>query len=180
MPIALGLAMFVAGGCGNAQAHPSAPVASAPTPTRWPAETAGGACYLLDYDVVEQAIGVAFDVAASSEANGTYTCVMQAKGASFPDLTLAVTATSADPAVFKATVQPKGASPAAGLGKIGYTAAVPAGPGAGPGVDVGWLSGDGRILLLRYRFAEGTPAAEAGALTPKLVELAARVDRNSQ
>jgi hypothetical protein len=163
-------------GCVNAKTRQQG---SAPTPSRGPAAAAGGACYLLEYDTIQQVLGASFDVAAASEAGETFTCVLQAKGESFPDLTLAVTATGADAAVFTSAVQPKGAAPVPGLGKIGYTLTAPAGGGAGPGVEVGWLSGDGRILVLRYRCRATTGVADAGALAPKVIALARKVDQNS-
>jgi hypothetical protein len=166
-------------GCGTAEAHPQPAAVTAPTPTRWPAAVAGGACYLLEYEIIEQVVGTSFDVAAASDTDETFTCVVQTKGESFPDLTLAVTATDADAAVFKSTMQPKGAAPVAGLGKIGYTLTTPAGGGAGPGIEVGWLSGNGRIMVLRYRFPATTGAADAGALAPKMVALAKKVDQSN-
>jgi hypothetical protein len=180
MPVVLaGVALLTVAGCANADAHPQTTAVSVPSPTRLPAGTAGGACYLLDYDVIEQIVGTSFDVAAASEANDTFTCVLQqAKDASYPDLTLAVSATDADATTFKSTVQPKGAAPVTELGRIGYS--VTQSPAAaGPSVEVGWLSGNSRILILRYRFPATATPDEVNALTPKLVALAKKVDQTS-
>jgi hypothetical protein len=172
-------ALVTLAGCGNAEAHPRDAAVSVPSPTRWPAAAAGGACFLLEYEVIEQIVGTSFDVSASSEANHTYTCVLQTKNGSYPDLTLAVSTTDADPTVFRSTVQPKGAAPVPELGRIGYSVAMPAAAGSGPGVEVGWLSGNGRLLLLRYRCAPTATAADAGALVPKVITLARKIDQSS-
>jgi len=181
MPTVLAAVVLVTvAGCANADAHPQATAVSVPSQTRLPAGTAGGACYLLDYDVIEQIVGTSFDVAAASEANDTFTCVLQqAKEASYPDLTLAVSTTDADANTFKATVQPKGAAPVIELGKIGYSVTQPAAADAGPSVEVGWLSGNSRILILRYRFPATATPDDVNTLTPKLVALAKKVDQTS-
>jgi hypothetical protein len=174
VPLALVLVAGVA--CTRAEAQPRPTGAKEPAkPFRWPAATEGGACLLLDFEVVEQVIGASFDVAAKGQASETYSCVLQRAGAGTPDLTLAVSGTYADQAVFKATVAPKGSADVARLGLRAYSIAVPAAGGAGPGVEVGWLSGDNRLLVLRYRSAPKNPADPA-ALAPKMVELAHKVD----
>jgi hypothetical protein len=134
---------------------------------------------LLDYDLIDATIGTSFDVAASSDAGGAFTCVLQQVAADLPDMSLAVTPTLADASVFKATVVPKSAIGVSGLGKAGYTVSVPAGGGAGPGAEVGWLSGNQRLLVLRYHSAPGTAAAEMNALLPKLLTLAKKIDQAS-
>jgi hypothetical protein len=158
------LVLLAAGGCARAAAEPPRPVA--PVATQWPASVAGGACQLLDYDGIEKALGVRFDVAAASRQGDTYTCVVQHSEASRPDLMLSVTRTTADPAIFRGTMVPKGAKSLTGLGKAAYGAKV-----AGPGVEVGWLSGDSRLITLRYT---GKPIA-----VEALVALAKKVDKSS-
>lgn len=185
----LAAAMLVAGavavsGCGPASlGRGAAPAASgsadqrpAPSPTRWPASIAGGACQLLDFDVIASTLGTSFDVAASSQTGATYTCVLERTAQNLPDLALSVTATQADVNIFKSKVKPKGAATVADLGKSGYSSAVPAGSGAGPGAEVGWLSGNQRIMVLRLRTPADTAASDAAALMPKLVALAKRID----
>jgi hypothetical protein len=182
----LALAAQVSGGCANAQAHPEGTAVTIPSPTRWPAATEGGACYLLDYDVIERLVGVSFDVAAASVADDTFTCVLQQNsGNSYPDLTLSVTPVDADAAVFKATVQPRGATPVAGLGKIGYAASLPATGGTATATggtaavtEVGWLSGNDRLLVLRYRGPLAGGPDERAALAGKLTALAKEIDQN--
>jgi hypothetical protein len=147
-----------------------------PAGTRWPAGAAGGACQLLDYDVVESTVGTRFDVSAAGSEKDTYSCVLQQTTASFPDLTLAVTATSADVAAFRAAFVPKNATLVPGLGKVGYSASRPASGGGGPAVEVGWLAGNGRLLVLRYRFPRGTPGSKTSPIIPRLVDLARRID----
>jgi hypothetical protein len=144
--------------------------------TRPPAALAGGACQLLDYDVVEAELGARFSLAASATNATTFTCELQPAGASEPDLSLAVTATLADETVFRNSVVPKGGTVLTDLGKIGYQVGVPASAGVGPGLEVGWLSANQRLLVLRYHSADGTAAADVNALQPKLVELARKID----
>jgi hypothetical protein len=162
-------------GCAEAAAEPPAP--AAPVATEWPASVAGGACQLLDYATIETAIKVRFDVAAASQDGKTSTCVVQHSEASRPDLTLAVTATTADPAVFRSTVVPEKAKSVSGLGKAAYQVAVAATKTQGPAVEVGWLSGDKRLLTLRFTFPPGAAAAASTGLTPQLVDLAKRIDK---
>jgi hypothetical protein len=169
--------VLAASGCsGNANAVADKAPTSAASATRPPAAVAGGACQLLDYDVVEAELGVRFALAASATNAATFTCVLQPVGADEPDLTLAVTATLADESVFRASVVPKGATVLSTVGKIGYQIGVPTAAGVGPGLEVGWLSANQRLMLLRYHSAEGTAAADVNALQPKLVELARKID----
>jgi hypothetical protein len=174
--VPLALVLTAGAACTRAEAQPRPAAAQEPVkPFRWPAATEGGACLLLDFDVVEQVVGTSFDVAAKGQANETYSCVLQLAGAGAPDLTLAVSGTNADSAVFKSTVVPKGSTPVAQLGVQAYARAVPAAGAAGPAVEVGWLSGDNRMLVLRYRSAPRNPA-DPGALTPKMILLAQKVN----
>jgi hypothetical protein len=149
--------------------------ASAPA-SRQPAAVAGGACQLLDYDVVAAAIGANFAIAASGTNGATFTCVLQPSKGSLPDLSLAVTATEADPYVFRSSVVPKGATVIEDLGKVGYRLPVAAGAGTGPGLEIGWLSANQRLMVMRYRAAAGTAGTDLDALVPKLVDLANKID----
>jgi hypothetical protein len=76
-------------------------------------------------------------------------------------------------------VPPKGAAPVDELGKVGYTVTLAPDAGAGPAVEVGWLSGNSRILVLRYRCPAATGPDDVGALSPKLVALAKKIDQGS-
>jgi hypothetical protein len=177
----LGLAAAVLiGGCGQASAHGPDPVpALVPLSDGEPpavAATAGGACELLDFGVVAQALGARFDVAAATQQGQSYTCVLQASGASLPDLVLSVSRTAADAAVFGDTVRPDGAHSLKGLGKAAYRMTFSAKAGHGPAVEVGWLSGDGRLITLRYTLSKGVTKAAAVALEPKLITLAKQLD----
>ena len=170
-------AVLAASGCsGNANAVADKAPTTAASTIRPPAALAGGACQLLDYDVVEAELGVRFALAASATNAATFTCVLQPAGADEPDLTLAVTATVADESVFRTSVVPKGATVLSDVGKIGYQIGVPAAAGVGPGLEVGWLSANQRLMLLRYHSAEGSAAADVNALAPKLLELARKID----
>jgi hypothetical protein len=185
---ALGVLVLLLAGCGDEAGTPAAagpaPSAATPTPTglkptRWPAAQAGGACQLLDYAVVEGIIGVAFDVAAGGRQDATYTCVLQRTGVTVPDLSLAVSPTTASPTIFKNTVAPKGSAAVTGLGKAAYRAGLPAAPkqNRGAGVEIGWLSGNNRIIILRYTMPTDAPPEATAQANAKLVELAAVVDK---
>jgi hypothetical protein len=176
--VTLALALLGTAACEGTKAHPRA-TANTSKSNRLPASAAGGACYLFDFEVVEQIVGTSFDVSAAGNQDGTFTCVLQAAGAGYPDLMVAVTGTDADPGVFQGAVAPKGSTAVPGLGRQAYSSAVPAAADAGPGAEVGWLSGDGRLLTLRYRCAPAAPPAEAAAVTPKLIILAKKIDRSS-
>ena len=175
----LALVMSVAG-CTDHSAsanHAAAPTTSAPPPAT--AGDAGGACQLVDYDMIKATLGLDFGVAAAAQHDNTYTCVTQARGASFPDLVLAVTATSADETIFKSTVQPKGATAVAGLGKLGFSTTFPAAGNAGPGVEVGWLAGNGRLLDLKLRLAASATPEQVTEAVPRVVALAKKIDLSS-
>ena len=175
--LALVLVGALAAGCsGDANADSGGPTHPSGTQTRQPAALSGGACQLLDYDVIEAITGVRFAVAAAATSAATFTCVLQPDGAGLPDLSLAVTATEADMSVFRSTVIPKGATTIEDLGKVGYRTGVPASAAAGPGVEVGWLSGNQRLMVLRYHSATGTAQGDVDALAPKLVDLAKKID----
>jgi hypothetical protein len=169
--------VLIGAGCGAG--GDSAARLVTPSPTRQPAAEAGGACQLLDYDVIQAQLGVRFDIAASGNVDATYTCILQPAKSDLPDLSLAVTATQADASVFKTSVEPKGGATVSDLGKVAYSAPVAAGGGAGPGIEVGWLSGNQRLIILRYRGPDGAAAGDANALLPKMVALAKAIDLTS-
>jgi hypothetical protein len=145
--------------------------------SQWPAAAAGGACQLLDYDSVAAQIGTRFDTAGAAAEDETYTCALTLAGQDYPDLTLAVTATEADEAIFTATVTPSGSTAVKGLGRVGYRIGIAASAKSGPGVEVGWLSGNGRVMIMRYTFAARTSGSQVDELTPKLIALAKHVDQ---
>jgi hypothetical protein len=116
---------------------------------------------------------------AASAAGDTFTCALQTKSGSYPDLTLAVTAVNVDAAAFMSTVSPKRSAAVTALGKAGYSAVLSPGAGAGPGVEIGWLSGNNQLLVLRYRCAPAATSGDVDAVNPKLVELAKKIDQNS-
>ena len=140
------------------------------------ASAAGGACQLLDFDVVAQFVGVTFEVAATAQKDATATCVLQRGRAGYPDLTLAVTPTTVPASAFKATAAPPGTADVAALGQAAYQLVRPA-PGTdpagpGPAVEIGWLSKKGQRMVVRYRLAGDKPQTDAQALAPQVVELA--------
>lgn len=169
-------------GCGSSASgtSPSSPSshrsASPSVPVPKPASLAGGACLLLDYGVIKAALGIEFNVAASADKSGTFTCVVQDSQASYPDLTLAITATDLAASDFKSTVVPKGSTPVTKLGKIGYEIQAPAAFGVGPTIEVGWLSGNDRLIIMRYTFDAEASQADATAMVDKMIALAKTVD----
>jgi hypothetical protein len=184
--LVVGVALLLsATGCGASAAGAPAPGHTATghtatvTASPVPAEAAGGACYLLDFDLVAAQLGVRFEVSAASNVGDTYTCVLRQVPAPRPDLALSVSPTLADPKVFADTVVPKSATVLPDLGKTGYSRTLPATGDSGPAAEVGWLSGNQRLMILRYRSAAGTADAQLAALLPRLVTLARKVDQAS-
>jgi hypothetical protein len=151
--------------------HLPTPAVSASAPP--PAAMAGGACLLLTYKIINAALGTHFDVAAAADTSGTYSCVVQAATA-YPNLTLSITATDLTPTDFTADIKPTGSVAVAQLGKIGYSAQIAATSTTGPATEVGWLSGNDRLIIMRYTAAPG--ASAAGSITDGMVSLARTVD----
>lgn len=163
-------------GCA-AEAAPAAPARAVPLrSTSFPAATAGGACRLLDYAVIEKALGARFDVAASSRDGETRACAVQAEKDPLPDLVLAISPTKVDAAIFRSEVVPDGGKAVKGLGSAAYQLTVAKVRGAGPAAEVGWLSKDGRLITVRFTFAAGKKTPSATAIMPKLVGLAKQID----
>jgi hypothetical protein len=185
--LTLAAVLPAAGACSGeaANADRAAPKPSAPGPSIAPAAAAGGACQLLDFAAIKSALGLDFTVAAAAQHETTYTCVAQRHGASLPDLVLSVTPTASDASIYTSTIQPKGAKAVAGLGKVGFSltlaAAGSAGSGGavGPGVQVGWLAGNGRIIDLKVHLATTATPDEALAAVPHVIGLAKTIDLSS-
>lgn len=180
--IGAGLPLVLAGvtlaGCDEERPAPRGPI---PTPriVDLPASAAGGACQLLDYPTIEETTGTLFDVAAASTHRDSHSCVLRTETAEQPELAFSVTATKADVEAFKAEMTPDGGKAVSGLGKAAYRLTLAPGKGYGAGVEVGWLSGDGRVLNLRYVFAAGEDRAAADAFAGKVVALAKKLDTSS-
>ncbi|MEV4514119.1 hypothetical protein AB0K00_34805 [Dactylosporangium sp. NPDC049525] len=170
-------ALLLLTGCDDAGAHPQA------APSTAPAAAAGGACQLLDFAVVNAKLGLDLAVAASATQDNTFTCVLQPRAATAPDLVLSVSATTIGADIYTSAVQPKGAAPVEGLGAAAYQQPTPAtdgtGHGTGPGAEVGWLAGNKRIIQLSVHLASGTPEDKSAELLPKLVALAKLIDLSS-
>ncbi|MFG2036945.1 hypothetical protein [Dactylosporangium sp. NPDC048998] len=169
----IALSVALVAGCDDAGASPGAKASTAP------AAAAGGACQLLDFGMVNAKLGLDLSVAAGASQDNTFSCVLQASGASYPDLVLSVSSTTIGADVFSSMIQPKDATPVPGLGVVGYQMPTPAADKAGPGVEVGWLAGNKRIIELSLRFAPGTPDEKAEEAVPKVVELAKLIDLSS-
>lgn len=166
---------LLAGGCGgDAAADPGLE----PIEPDWPAALPGGACTLLNYGTVEAAIGVRFTASAAAQANETDTCALTSDAGAFPDLILSVTPSEVDRASYVAAMPPPGSVAVAKLGQAAYRAVVPARGAAGPTVEVGWLSANGRLMSLRFTFPPQTAQGDADELAARLVELAKTVDKD--
>jgi len=161
----------------SAAGPPASVTPSTAPPT--PAALAGGACLLLDFTTVAEQLGTAFAVSAAADTSGTFSCVLQESSGSYPRLTLSITATNLSPADFTADVKPKGSTSVAELGKTAYEAQVSATKSAGPVIEVGWLSGNDRLIIFRYAFPTGTSPDVSKALAPKMVTLAKIVDQTT-
>jgi hypothetical protein len=159
----------------KAQGKPAATRTAAPLP----AFDAGGACQLLDYGTIQQKTGLVFSVAAAAQQGDTFTCLVQPSGVNYPDLALSVTATTADEKVFQTVVMPAGSAKVDGLGKIAYTVPLPVAGEAGPGVQVGWLAANKRLMVLRLRLVATAQPEETASLGPKMVELAKTIELTS-
>ncbi|MDG4759393.1 hypothetical protein [Micromonospora sp. WMMD710] len=173
--VVAGLAGLLVSGC----AAESAPVAvppPAPVALDVAAASSGGACRLLDFTVIEQAVKVRFDVAAASDRDDSHTCVVRTEGAALPELTLSVTETTIDKATFGADVVPDKAAKVSGLGQQAYWRTTVEASGHGPVAEVGWLAADGRMATLSWTGARGSERAAAEKLTGDLVALAKKVD----
>ncbi len=144
--------------------------------SQWPPGAAGRACQFLNYDAVAATLGVRFDTAGGASKDETYSCALTQADNEFPDLTLAVTETEADEVIFTATMIPSGATRVNDLGRIAYRVGVAAVKGSGPGIEVGWLSTYGRLMVIRYTFPAGTTSAQINEFVPKLVALAKRIE----
>ncbi|MFC4996597.1 hypothetical protein ACFPIJ_02010 [Dactylosporangium cerinum] len=160
-------------GCDDAGAQPPA------NPSTAPAAAAGGACQLLDFPVVNAKLGLDLAVAAAATQENTFTCVLQPRGAGFPDLVLSVSATTIGADIYTSAVQPKGAAAVPGLGAAAYQRPVPATDTTGPGAEVGWLAGNKRIIQLSVHLARGTADDKSADLLPKLIDLAKLIDLSS-
>ena len=144
----------------------------------WPAAAAGGACQLLDYDASRRRSGPASTPRAAAAEDETYTCALTQAGHDYPDLTLAVTATEADEAIFTATVTPSGSTAVKGLGKVAYRSRVAGRQAQRPGCGGRLALRQRALMILRYTFAAGRHgAARSTELTPKLIALAKQIDR---
>ncbi len=157
--------------CSANDSGPSAAVPIAPVEQQ-PAAAAGGACILLDFGQIEEKLGVHFDVAAADAAGVTSTCVVQAEGSTRPDLVFSVLErTAADAGVFLATVKPEKGEQVDGLGAAAYRVVHPPVPGAGPAVEIGWLTKDQQAKTLLFTFPANPPAPDGEKLADRLVEL---------
>lgn len=147
-----------------------------PAPQVRPAALAGGACLLIEFDTLERILGQHYTIAASAKKDTTNTCVVRTEQAPVPEVAVSVTPSKADAAVFNDVVKPKGSTVVPGVGRAAYQQITAAKAANGPLLEIGWLTGDARLLFLRWTLAPGADAAEAA---PKLVALAKELDKSS-
>jgi hypothetical protein len=163
-------------GTPTAAGGPPSTSQSLPPPS--PAALAGGACLLMNFETVRQQLGVTFTVSAAADSSGTFTCVLQGSDP-LPSLTLAITATELSTTDFQSQVVPSGATSVSELGKVAYQTVTPATKTAGPVIEVGWLSGNNRLIVFRYASPRGTTPATINTLTPKMIGLSKIVDQTT-
>jgi hypothetical protein len=156
-------------------AHPSISMAPSVGPPP-PAAMAGGACLLLVFDTINNDLGSTFDTAGSADKGGTYTCVVQAGSDARPNLTLSITATTLTTTDFTATVVPASTKPVTQLGKIGYIKHIAPAGTTGPAIEIGWLSGNERLIIMRYSMASSSTDADATDAEAGMIKLARTVD----
>ncbi|SDT77988.1 hypothetical protein [Actinoplanes derwentensis] len=166
--------LFAVSGC-TADNETAAIVEPAPSESavEIPAAAAGGACILWDYDLIQQTVGIRFEVAASDQVDDTSSCVVQKTDEPWPDLSLSVVETTkANAEVFLEERMPAKAAKLKGLGRAGYRAyGQPAGE-HGISTEIGWLSEAKQLQTLRLTFPKGTPAAEVKKFDAGLLDLA--------
>lgn len=143
----------------------------------WPAAMAGGACALLDYAAVESAIGTRFEASAAATSAETGTCALTVRDSTYPDLVLAITPSEVDKFSFATAMAPLGSATVPKLGQAAYRIVVPARDDAGPQVEIGWLSANRRLMVLRYTFPPEAAPADANGLVGKMIELATALDQ---
>ncbi|HEX6872475.1 MAG TPA: hypothetical protein VF163_15365 [Micromonosporaceae bacterium] len=151
--------------------------AAADAGRRPPAAAAGAACQLIEYDLVANILGTRFDTAGGARKDATLTCALTQAEQPYPDLTLAVTASTASEVIFKATVEPSGSLPVKALGRTAYRLFPEPVRGGGPAVELGWLSAKNRIFVLRYTFPAEATDEQAQQLFPKMLTLARTIDK---
>jgi hypothetical protein len=152
---------MLAAGCA-APADPRQVPVPPPGPAAVPVR---GACHLLDPALVEAHLGLVLEVAAARDRDGTHTCVRRPEVDRLPELVLTVTPTTMDLPAFVEVITPAGATAVSALGKAGYQ---------GPGLEVGWLSGDDRLLVLSLALPGD---ADLDRYAGGLLDLARTVDR---
>jgi hypothetical protein len=167
MAALLGLTLLTA--CDEANADPT---------RNLPAAASGIACQLVEYGIVDEALGIRFDTAGGARQDDTVTCALTQAAGPYPYLTLAVTPTSVSDLIFNATLTPSGSTAVPELGRTGYQAAIAAKDGSGPGVELCWLSPTLRLVVLRYIFPATAAPTDITALTAKLVALAKQIEKS--
>lgn len=177
--LGVGLLLLFLTGCsgGRAADAQASPALRPEQPTTVAAAAAGGPCIMWDYALIEEQIGVLFDVAAANRTGTAASCVVQSAGAARPDLSLSVVeSTEADAAVFTAELMPPGATKVKKLGVVAYRRIDKASGDHGPVIELGWLSADKQLMIMRFTFAVGASPADAETMAGRMVALARAVN----
>lgn len=173
--VAAAAVVLVTAGCSDSDEQPAAlpPV----NVVEQPAASAGGACVLWDYAFIEDQTGIRFTVAAGSTVDQTATCVVQTENGDLPFLVYSVVdSTAADAELFTDSLTPKKAKKVKDLGQAGYQLLGAPAKGAGPSIEVTWLSEADQLQSLKFTFAEDAPADAVSDMQTRLVSMARTMD----
>ncbi|MEU5153259.1 hypothetical protein [Glycomyces sp. NPDC021274] len=152
----------------------------APAPTE-PVELdladAGGACPLIDGELLNSITGLHFRFAsggpgeeAGDDAPAQTSCAVQTGEAAYPDLTYYVIPVEATVDVYKEELA-DGTEEIDGLGEAAYWIVHTEDTGAGPALEMGWYDA-GTIFEMRYTTPVGTDPAVVNDLVAGFTELA--------
>jgi hypothetical protein len=159
------LALLVLVGCAGGPGGTAAGMTATASPEASHPPVTGGACLLLGDEVIGQHLQLDLPVAATRTLDHTHACVRRPEAGPVPELVLTITPATVDVPTFVEHVKPPGATAVSELGKAGYH---------GPGLEVGWLSGDDRLLSLTLTPPAG---ADPDRFAAGLLDLARAVDR---
>ncbi len=148
---------------------------------RAPMTGEGRACQAVPIDTVYATLGVQFDFATGANVDQTFTCLLGISEQALPELSVAISETSASALVFRTRLTPSGATAMESLGRAAYQLSLPPGTAAdgtatGPAYEIGWLSTAPRVTTLRYTWPADATDADVAALAPQLLTLASHVE----
>ncbi|THV42659.1 hypothetical protein [Glycomyces buryatensis] len=153
------------------------------TPVELDLEEAGGACTLIDGDLLDSVTGEHFRFASGGpepdgeeeDAPAQLSCAVQTGEAAYPDLTTFIAPTDASADVYK-DEEPGDSEEIEDLGDAAYWIVHTEDTGAGPALELGWLA-DGNMFEMRYTTPEGTEAGTVEELVPGFTDLAKSINQ---